>query len=98
MVEAIAQPKQREKDPSPAAGGQSRLHQSHRSTIDWIFVLSFAGQKYLQPIDKSLVPCVLRPSPARATPAAEARLFGRRVAATAAPDGSCEYRDKHPCR
>ena len=98
MVEVVAQPKQREKDPSLVASGRSRLHQSHRSTLDRIFVLIFAGHEYLQPIDKLPAPCVLRRTPTRATPAAEARLFCRRVAATAAPDDCCEYLDKHQCR
>src|SRR5436853_6908805 len=98
MVAVIARPKQHEKDPLPVAGGRLRLHQSYPSTIAEILVLAFADHEYLQPIDKSPAPCVWRASPARATHAAEAPLFCRRVAATAAPDGSCECRDKHQCR
>src|SRR6266545_5806628 len=97
-VGVIAPPKQRERDPSPIASVRSRLHQSHHLTIDWVFVLTFAGQENFQPIDISPGPCVLPKNRARATHAAEARLFCRRVAATVAPDCSCKYRDKDQCR
>src|SRR5205823_11896814 len=98
MVEVVAQPKQREKDPSLVASGRLHLRQNDRSTIVEIFLLAFAGDDCLQLIDRSPWSCVLRTSPTAATHAAEAPLFCRRVVATAAPAGSCEYRDKHRYR